>query len=88
MGATAGADPPEPLRIWPRRLEGMCCAGVRRSHCLTASGCPGVVEVVAKGAGLRVEPLAEEALEERGRRLVIPASGAIIDDDTIRSLRK
>ncbi len=47
-----------------------------------------MVEVVAKGAGLRVEPLAEEALEERGRRLVIPASGAIIDDDTIRSLRK
>ena len=49
---------------------------------------PGVVEVVAEGAGLRVEPLAEEALEERGRRLVIPASGTIIDDDTIRSLRK
>jgi hypothetical protein len=47
-----------------------------------------VVEVVAEGAGLRVEPLAEEALEERGRRLVIPASGTIIDDDTIRSLRK
>lgn len=48
---------------------------------------PGVVEVVADGAGLRVEPLAGDALEERGGRLVIPASGAVIDDDTVRSLR-
>jgi AbrB family looped-hinge helix DNA binding protein len=48
---------------------------------------PGVVEVVADGAGLRVEPLAGDALEERGGRVVIPASGAVIDDDTVRSLR-
>lgn len=48
---------------------------------------PGVVEVVAEGAGLRVEPIAGDALEERGGRLVIPASGAVIDDDTVRSLR-
>ncbi len=48
---------------------------------------PGLVEVVAEGAGLRVEPLAHDALEERGGRLVIPASGAVIDDDTVRSLR-
>jgi AbrB family looped-hinge helix DNA binding protein len=48
---------------------------------------PGVVEVVADGAGLRVEPLAGDTLEERGGRLVIPASGAVIDDDTVRSLR-
>ncbi len=47
----------------------------------------GVVEVVPDGAGLRVEPLAGDALEERGGRLVIPASGAVIDDDTVRSLR-
>jgi len=48
---------------------------------------PGVVEVVADGAGLRVEPLAGDGLEERGGRLVIPAAGAVIDDDTVRSLR-
>jgi AbrB family looped-hinge helix DNA binding protein len=48
---------------------------------------PGIVEVVADGAGLRVEPLAEESLEERDGRLVIPASGASIDDEVVRSLR-
>ena len=47
----------------------------------------GVVEVVADGAGLRVEPLAAESLIERGERLVIPASGATVDDDTVRALR-
>ena len=48
---------------------------------------PGVVEVVADGAGLRVEPIADESLIERGGRLVIPASGAPIDDDLLRALR-
>jgi bifunctional DNA-binding transcriptional regulator/antitoxin component of YhaV-PrlF toxin-antitoxin module len=48
---------------------------------------PGVVEVIADGAGLRVEPLAAESLEQRGERLVIPAAGAAIDDDVVRSLR-
>lgn len=48
---------------------------------------PGVVEVVADGAGLRVEPVAGESLEERGGRLVIPAGGAAIDDELVRSLR-
>lgn len=48
---------------------------------------PGVVEVVADGAGLRVEPLAGESLVERGDLLVIPASGTPIDDDTVRALR-
>ncbi len=47
----------------------------------------GVVEVVADGAGLRVEPLAGESLDERDGRLVIPAAGAAIDDDDVRSLR-
>lgn len=37
---------------------------------------PGVVEVVADGTGLRVEPLAAESLEERQSRLVIPANWA------------
>jgi AbrB family looped-hinge helix DNA binding protein len=48
---------------------------------------PGEVEVTADGAGLRVEPLAGDVLEERGGRLVIPAGGAEIDDELVRSLR-
>lgn len=48
---------------------------------------PGVVEVVADGACLRVEPLAGESLIERGDLLVIPSSGTPIDDDVVRALR-
>ena len=48
---------------------------------------PGVVEVHADGTGLRVESLAAESLDERGGRLVIPASGADIDDEAVRALR-
>jgi AbrB family looped-hinge helix DNA binding protein len=48
---------------------------------------PGVVEVIADGAGLRVEPPAAESLEERDGRLVIPRTGATVDDDLVRSLR-
>ena len=48
---------------------------------------PGIVDVIADGTGIRVEPVAVESLEERGGRLVIPASGATIDDETVRSLR-
>ena len=48
---------------------------------------PGVVEVVVDGAALRVEPLAEESLEERDGRLVIPSSGIALDDEAVRALR-
>ncbi len=48
---------------------------------------PGVVEVVADGAALRVEPPAGESLVQRGDLLVIPASGTAIDDDGVRALR-
>lgn len=49
---------------------------------------PGPVEVEPDGAGLRIEPVSSEALEERGGMLVIAASGAEgIDDDYVRSLR-
>ncbi len=48
---------------------------------------PGEVEVTAYGAGLRVEPLAGESLDERDGRLVIPAGGVEIDDDLVRLLR-
>lgn len=48
---------------------------------------PGEVEVTAEGTGLRIEPLAQESLEEREGRLVIPPAGAQVDDDLVRSLR-
>lgn len=48
---------------------------------------PGVVDIVADGSGIRIDPLAADDLEERGGRLVIPASGVFIDDDAVRSLR-
>lgn len=48
---------------------------------------PGEVDVVVDGAALRVEPLATDALEERDGRLVIPPSGAPIDDATVLALR-
>ena len=48
---------------------------------------PGAVNVHADGAGLRVEAPAEASLQEREGRLVIPASGASIDDAAVRALR-
>jgi AbrB family looped-hinge helix DNA binding protein len=48
---------------------------------------PGPVEVTVDGAALRIEPVAEEAVERRGGRLVIPASGMTLDDDDVRALR-
>lgn len=48
---------------------------------------PGVVDVIVDGAALRVEPLVDDSLEQRGGRLVIPASGSAIDDDAVRALR-
>jgi AbrB family looped-hinge helix DNA binding protein len=48
---------------------------------------PGEVEVTADGAALRVEPLADDSLEERDGRLVIPACGIEMNDEIVRSLR-
>jgi AbrB family looped-hinge helix DNA binding protein len=48
---------------------------------------PGEVEVVADGAGLRVEPLATDDLEDRDGRLVIPPAGIELDDEMVRDLR-
>jgi AbrB family looped-hinge helix DNA binding protein len=48
---------------------------------------PGEVEVTADGAALRVESIAGEGLAEVAGRLVIPASGAVIRDDDVRSMR-
>jgi AbrB family looped-hinge helix DNA binding protein len=48
---------------------------------------PGEVEIVADGAGLRVEAPSGEGVVTRGGRPVIPATGAEIDDDVVRELR-
>jgi AbrB family looped-hinge helix DNA binding protein len=47
----------------------------------------GEVEVSVDGAGVRIEPVAGEGLVEVGGRLVIPASGAAVDDATVRTLQ-
>ncbi len=48
---------------------------------------PGTVAVVTDGAALRVEPLVGESLDEGDGRLVVTASGELIDDETVRELR-
>ncbi len=48
---------------------------------------PGEVEIAIDGAGLRVEPLVDEVLVERGGRLMVPATGQKIDDDLVQSIR-
>ncbi|HEY1274082.1 MAG TPA: AbrB/MazE/SpoVT family DNA-binding domain-containing protein [Thermoleophilaceae bacterium] len=48
---------------------------------------PGEVEVSAQGAGLRVEPVIEDSLEERDGRLIIPVAGVPVDDEVVQSLR-
>lgn len=49
---------------------------------------PGTVEVVADGAALRVEPIADSDLDEREGRLVIPPGGVVIDDGAVEALRR
>jgi AbrB family looped-hinge helix DNA binding protein len=48
---------------------------------------PGEVEVVPDGAGLHIEPLASDDLEEEDGLLVIPAADVTIGDDLVRTLR-
>jgi AbrB family looped-hinge helix DNA binding protein len=48
---------------------------------------PGEVNVFVDGTGLRVEPIAADALEERDGRLVVAPSGTGIDAETVRTLR-
>lgn len=47
----------------------------------------GEVEVTLDGTSLRVEPIVGDGLSDEDGRLVIPAMGAIIDDETVRTLR-
>ena len=48
---------------------------------------PGEVEIGVDGAGLRVEALSGDGIVTRAGRQVIPASGAVVDDDVVRQLR-
>ncbi len=48
---------------------------------------PGEVEVTADGAALRVEPIADDSLDEQDGQLVIPASGVELNDEVVRVLR-
>lgn len=47
----------------------------------------GEVNVFADGAGLRIEPIAGDDVEERDGLLVVPRSGTPIDDELVRALR-
>ena len=48
---------------------------------------PGEVEVTPDGAGLRIEPLASDKLDDEDGLLVIPAADLTIGDDLVRTLR-
>lgn len=48
---------------------------------------PGEVEVTPDGAGLHIEPLADDQLQDEDGLLVIPAAGTTIGDDLVRTLR-
>jgi AbrB family looped-hinge helix DNA binding protein len=47
----------------------------------------GEVEITADGASLRVEPVFDDALVEKGGRLVVPASTTTVTDELVRELR-
>lgn len=47
----------------------------------------GEVEITADGSGIRIDPVAGEGLSEVGGRLVIPASGVVVDDALVQALR-
>ena len=48
---------------------------------------PGEVEVTPDGAGLRIEPVANDQLEDEDGLLVIPAADVTVTDDPVRTLR-
>ncbi len=48
---------------------------------------PGEVEVFADGAGLHIEPLADDLLDDEDGLLVIPAGEVDVSDELIRTLR-
>ena len=48
---------------------------------------PGEVEITPDGAGLHIEPLADDRLEDEDGLLVIPAADVTVSDDLVRTLR-
>jgi AbrB family looped-hinge helix DNA binding protein len=48
---------------------------------------PGEVEVSADGAGLHIEPLADDLLDDEDGLLVIPAGDVAVSDEFVRALR-
>lgn len=48
---------------------------------------PGEVEVSADGAGLHIEPLADDLLDDEDGLLVIPATDVTVSDELARTLR-
>ncbi len=48
---------------------------------------PGEVEVTPDGAGLHIEPIAGDRLQEEDGLLVIPATGSTVSDDLVWTLR-
>jgi AbrB family looped-hinge helix DNA binding protein len=48
---------------------------------------PGEVEVTPEGAGLHIEPLADDRLHDEDGLLVIPTADTTISDDLVRTLR-
>jgi AbrB family looped-hinge helix DNA binding protein len=48
---------------------------------------PGEVEVSADGAGLHIEPLADDLLDDEDGLLVIPATDVTVSDKLVRTLR-
>ena len=48
---------------------------------------PGEVELTADGAGLHIEPIADDRLQDEDGLLVIPVGGTAVDDDLVRALR-
>ena len=48
---------------------------------------PGEVEITPDGAGLHIEPLADDQLQDEDGLLVIPAADVAVSDDLVRTLR-
>ncbi len=48
---------------------------------------PGEVEVSADGAGLHIEPIADDLLDDEDGLLVIPATDVMVSDELVRTLR-
>jgi len=48
---------------------------------------PGEIEVVVDGAGLRIEPVTGDEIEDVDGRLVVPASGQVLTVDDVRAIR-